>query len=339
MLKISGKSRFVLKTVSKLVLAMVIGCVSMLTLLFVWYSPTYKVEFNGEDLGYVAKRRDVQNRIRSFVEAEDIDNIGYVILNSEPTYELTLVKKGTQMNDDAVVEKVIDSCDVYYRIYGINVNGEEKFVVENIKEAQEIVEEINNSQDDFVEKAEIEISEKFVMKYDLLDDVEVVVNDIVDDIEEENNKVIRKNNLYAASSRYTIPEKVLQALKESNEELNFRRPLDTGVITSRYGIRSLGNHKGLDIGAPIGTDIYAAEDGIVTYSGWMNGYGYLIVIQHASGFQTYYGHCSKLISSVGDEVQKGDLIALVGNTGRSTGPHCHFEVRIDGITYNPELFL
>ncbi len=101
----------------------------------------------------------------------------------------------------------------------------------------------------------------------------------------------------------------------------------------------MGNHKGLDIAAPTGTHIYVAEDGIVTFADWYGGYGYLVKVQHAAGYETYYGHCSKFACSVGDEVSKGDLIAYVGSTGRSTGPHVHFEVRVNGTNYNPNLFL
>lgn len=107
----------------------------------------------------------------------------------------------------------------------------------------------------------------------------------------------------------------------------------TGNITSRYGVveTSVRNHAhgGLDIAAPYGTNIEAAADGTVSYSGWMGGYGYLIIIDHANGVQTYYGHCSKLYASVGDEAA-GDVIAAVGSTGNSTGNHLHLEIRLNG---------
>ena len=116
-----------------------------------------------------------------------------------------------------------------------------------------------------------------------------------------------------------------------------------GNITSRYGVveTSVRNHAhgGLDIAAPYGTSIKAAADGTVSYSGWMSGYGYLIIIDHANGVQTYYGHCSKLYASVGDEVSAGDVIAAVGSTGNSTGNHLHLEIRLNGEKINPQLYL
>lgn len=339
MLKISGRTKLIFNMIFKLIVAMLIGCTMMMSMLFVSYSPVYEVELNGKKLGYVQNKGSVQKRLEEYLQNGDSENVGYVILEEEPTYELALVKKETKIQDDEVVAKVIDECDVYYRVYGINVDNDEKFIVETVKEAQEIADKINKEQENYTKKSKVEISEKFIQQYDLLENVEVAVNDIVDAIEKENKKVVKKTVAYAAPTNKTVPQEVLLALKESNVELDFRKPLDNGIITSRYGIRSLGNHKGLDVAAKIGTPIHVAEAGVVTYAGWMNGYGYLVKVQHASGYETYYGHCNSFNSSVGDEVQKGDVIAYVGNTGRSTGPHVHFEVRINGATYDPLLFI
>ena len=116
----------------------------------------------------------------------------------------------------------------------------------------------------------------------------------------------------------------------------------TGILTSRFGYRSLlGStyHNGIDIGNSYGTSIYAADGGTVTYSGWMSGYGYLIIIDHGNGYQTYYGHNSSLAVSVGAKVHKGQLIARMGSTGRSTGNHCHFGVKFNGTFVNPLNYL
>ena len=123
---------------------------------------------------------------------------------------------------------------------------------------------------------------------------------------------------------------------------SFRWPT-SGNITSKYGYRSIFGgrsfHGGIDIANSYGTDIVAADGGEVIYAGWMSGYGYLVQIDHQNGYVTYYGHNSSLLVSVGDKVFKGQHIAEMGSTGRSTGNHCHFEVRLNGERQNPADYL
>ena len=117
----------------------------------------------------------------------------------------------------------------------------------------------------------------------------------------------------------------------------------SGTITSPYGWRYLFGarefHTGLDIANRYGTYIKAADGGKVTYSGWMGSYGKLVIITHDNGSQTYYAHNSTLLVSVGEKVYQGQAIAKMGSTGNSTGPHLHFEIRINGRTVNPQNYL
>ncbi|MEA4813927.1 MAG: peptidoglycan DD-metalloendopeptidase family protein [Oscillospiraceae bacterium] len=123
---------------------------------------------------------------------------------------------------------------------------------------------------------------------------------------------------------------------------SFRWPA-SGRLSSTYGYRTVLGvyrfHSGIDIAGYYGAPIYAADGGTVTYAGWMSGYGYLVIISHGNGYQTYYGHNSKLLVSVGTKVYKGQNIAKMGSTGRSTGNHCHFEIRYNGSTVNPLKYL
>lgn len=108
-----------------------------------------------------------------------------------------------------------------------------------------------------------------------------------------------------------------------------------GVVTSGFGWRWFSMHAGLDIAANTGTPIGAVRDGVVVYSGWMGGYGQAIDIDHGNGMVTRYGHCSELYVQVGQRVRRGQTIAAMGSTGHSTGPHLHFEVRLNGNAVNP----
>ena len=117
-----------------------------------------------------------------------------------------------------------------------------------------------------------------------------------------------------------------------------------GWITSHFGHRispysgGLKMHEGLDVGAPFGTPIIAPADGIVTFSGIKPGFGKFVQIDHGYGIETIYAHSQKRLVKTGDRVKRGDLIAKVGSTGYSTGPHLHYEVRVNGIAVDPLYF-
>ena len=112
-----------------------------------------------------------------------------------------------------------------------------------------------------------------------------------------------------------------------------------GRISSRYGARWGRTHRGLDIAAPTGTPINAADGGTVSFSGYKNSLGYMVEINHGNGLVTRYAHCSKLLVKKGDKVYKGQQIAKVGNTGNSTGPHLHLEVLKNGVHQNPSKYV
>lgn len=115
---------------------------------------------------------------------------------------------------------------------------------------------------------------------------------------------------------------------------SFIRPT-YGSLSSRYGSRWGRRHTGIDIAGSYNSDIKAADGGVVTFSGWMSGYGNYVVVNHENGYQTAYGHCASLLVKNGDRVAKGDVIAKMGNTGRSTGTHLHFEVKKNGTYVDP----
>jgi murein DD-endopeptidase MepM/ murein hydrolase activator NlpD len=119
----------------------------------------------------------------------------------------------------------------------------------------------------------------------------------------------------------------------------------SGWISSTFGMRSspfsgdMSQHKGLDIAADSGTPIVAPASGIVSYASYDEGYGKLISIDHGHGIVTRFGHCSQIYVKVGQQIRRGDVIGAVGSTGRSTGPHLHYEVRLGGVPVNPEKFI
>jgi murein DD-endopeptidase MepM/ murein hydrolase activator NlpD len=112
-----------------------------------------------------------------------------------------------------------------------------------------------------------------------------------------------------------------------------------GTVVSGFGWRWGRMHEGIDIAAPIGAPIWAAAAGSVIYAGWLGGYGNLVVVDHGNGLATAYAHASSILVSVGQSVSQGETVSLVGSTGNSSGPHLHFEVRVNGSAADPLLYL
>lgn len=169
-----------------------------------------------------------------------------------------------------------------------------------------------------------------------------------------NNKkseLLIKNKSKAVVKQNTVNKKSVPVMSQKTDNKNgvgtFCMPV-SGTITSSFGYRKLtmpdGSvsseiHEGLDIAAAMGTKISAAFGGTVKFAGVQSGYGNTIILSHANGIETLYGHCSKLNVKIGETVNKGETIAEVGSTGRSTGPHVHFEVRLNGKAVNPVNYL
>ena len=119
----------------------------------------------------------------------------------------------------------------------------------------------------------------------------------------------------------------------------FLWPVDGGVLTSAFGPRDASHHDGIDISAPAGTPVRAARDGRVLYNDALRGYGNLMILEHDGGYATVYAHLRESGADPGDVVHQGDQIATVGETGKTSGPNLHFEIRKDNVARNPVFFL
>ncbi len=160
-----------------------------------------------------------------------------------------------------------------------------------------------------------------------------------------------KTSLEAVRNLVEMEYRDLQNLRkmvqEKQEELRYTPSIlpSYGYMTSGFGYRRdpftgrIKFHEGLDISAPTGTPVYAPADGVVTFVGMRNGYGLTVEIKHGDRYITRYAHLSESLVRVGQRVQRGDMIARVGNSGRSTGPHLHYEVLKDGVPVNPKKFI
>ena len=165
--------------------------------------------------------------------------------------------------------------------------------------------------------------------------------DVVAEVVRNNGIEVSRTEISSTILSQPVSQVVLVGTKEPPLLIGtgtFIYPI-RGTLTSRYGQRWGRLHSGIDLAAPIGTNIKAADGGKVTFAGYNGSLGYMVAIDHGGGRVTWYGHCSKLFVKKGDRVFQGQHIANVGNTGRSTGPHVHFEVHINGKTRNPLNYL
>ncbi len=176
----------------------------------------------------------------------------------------------------------------------------------------------------------------------------IVISKGIDGLKQVNMEVVKVNGVEV--SRNVLAENVLKQPVDQREKVgtrvvpprwgtgSFERPV-VGLITSRFGSRWGRMHEGIDIVGNVGDPIYAADGGKVIFTGSEGGYGKLIKIDHDNEFVTYYGHCSKILVKEGSRVSKGQKIGLIGMTGRTTGPHLHFEIRKNGVPQNPTRYL
>lgn len=313
-----------------MIIIIVIAAIIVTGLALYIYKPTYSVSLNGEFIGYTRNKSELQSRINNYIEQGDKQNVAFIQIDNMPEYELCMLKNDVATNDEEIYNKVVNQGTIYYRYYALLNDGEEKYYYSSFDEAEQVVEELKDKDSANVDKLTIE--EKYNTTIAEFAEIETSVADLYEKKIVVQTKKSGGSGI-GASGMNTSSNVV-------NIGISLVKPV-SGTITSRYGLRSRDNHKGLDIGASYGTPIYAAAAGTVTTSeyGYNGGYGNYIIISHGNGVQTLYGHCSSLCIEEGTYVAQGELIAKVGSTGISTGNHLHFEVRVNGVTQDPQNYV
>ena len=305
---------------------MVIALGLITAIILIKYKPTYEVKVQGANLGYVNSKNSFETKITDEVINQEGTNIDFVILNSKPEYELKLMNRNQETNEEAIIAKLKEDTSITYKYFAVTLDDQVKSCVNTIDEAKKVVEDIKTANSNEIE-LNLQVIEKYTNNVQEIntETIEVAETNIQKavDLKIEQDRAITINGIKLASM-----------------------PIDSNVrtiISSRFGevsrIRTSA-HKGLDIACKKGTDIKVMATGTVTFAGYdKNGLGYAVKVDHGNGIETVYGHCSKLYVKVGDTVNAGDIIAAVGSTGNSTGSHLHLEIRTNGVAVNPQRYV
>ena len=290
----------------------------IIAIILIKYKPMYEVKIEGTTIGYVENKKSLNEKIQENVENYSKENIESAELTATPEYELKLVNKSQDENEDEVIIALQNELEITYKYYEIASNNE---VLENVKDEETAEKLVNEIKELSNNEVELTINEKTTKA---LEEIQI------DDLEVAKENTVEKLNIDTT---------------ESIEDINGIKVATlpvTGTISSRYGVSSkirVSTHTGLDIAATTGTPIKVVADGTITFAAYSGSYGYLVKVDHGNGVETWYGHTSKMLVKEGQAVKAGDTIALVGSTGNSTGPHLHFEVRINVEHVNPQKYL
>ena len=301
-------------------------------IIFIKLKPIYQVSISGQEVGYIESKTELEDNVKQTIN-ENNENVDSVKITIEPEYELKLVNRTIETNEEEVASAITKDMIVTYKYYEIALNESVIDTVSTIEDAEELINEIKENKQEELEQNNINltVTEKYTeetVETSTIEIARVNLNSKVDTAIEEEKA--RKEE-----------EERIKNMPDVNGIKLATAPI-TGTITSRYGVSSSirsSRHTGLDIAATKGTPIKVVADGTVTFARYNGSYGYLVKVNHGNGVETWYAHTSKMYVTVGQEVKAGDVIALVGSTGNSTGPHLHFEIRINGEHVNPQNYL
>ena len=310
--------KFYTKEILKFLNIILIASSFIIAIVLIKYKPMYEVKIQGTEVGYVESKKALNESIKNNIENYNNKNIEEVKLNVSPEYQLKLVERTQEQNESDIIIALQNELEITYRYYEVAFKGEKIDAVEDKETAEKLVNDIKELSD---EKVELEINEKTTENLNELN---------INTLEVAKENIIETLNIDTTTEITNINGIKIATLPVS------------GTISSRYGVSSSirsSKHTGLDIAANQGTQIKVVADGTVTCASYSGSYGYLVKVDHGNGVETWYAHTSKMYVKEGQEVKAGDVIALVGSTGNSTGPHLHFEVRINGEHVNPQNYL
>ena len=335
--------KYYTKEAMKTLKLVTIGSAIVLTVVGIKYKPAYKVTVSGETIGFVDNKTLIEKKIEKYIDNTS-GNVAFREIKSLPEYEFKLINRDKKIDEKSVMLAVESLTTTTYKFFAITSDGEEKTVVSTQQEAESIIEELKTDLEKDVD-LKLGIVEVFTNDYKVnsKEDATNTLNElkIAKVTEYKNKKAAEAKKVAAAARAKSFATTTSAGPTGSLNGLALAIPVN-GSISSRFGSRGGSRstiHTGLDISAPTGTGIRPIAAGTVTYASYRGSYGYLVIIDHGNGVESYYAHCSALYVSVGQGVSADTTIAGVGSTGNSTGPHLHLEIRVNGTRVNPQYYV
>ena len=320
--------RFVFFTILTLVLIFSAVLVTVLNT----YKPTVKAYIDGKFVGYFSSEQQFDEVYNDLVtEKQNIDSNVKVYLESEPTFE-TSYTRDSLIAKQNVYTNLRAEIKTEYTVYEVAVDGENKMKFDNKDDAEKYAENLKSE----VSKLNVEVKEEKVEdkgESTTIERADSILKDIVDRNKPVETPKATVSNTTNTTSNYNVTTAATIGATSVPATGGGVWPTVNRRVNCHY--MGYSGHTGIDLGGAVGTAIYAYKSGTVTFAGWGSGYGLHIKIDHGNGMTTYYAHCSELFASVGQQVTEGQMIAKIGMTGYTTGPHLHFEVRLNGVPVNP----
>lgn len=312
--------RFIFFTVLLFVLTLSAVMVTVLNI----YTPTYRAKINDEIVGYFKTEAEFDEIFEVIENEKETDGVEVkVYLDADPVFELSYIRKN-KLEEQNLYTEVRNVAKTEYTIYNVVVKDNTEMTFTSKESAENYVTDLKKN----TTGVSIEVKSEKVAELNNITDSEkakTIYSDLV-----SRYKPVKKT-VTTTTSGGSGTYKGTSTVYSNNASVSGGIKPTSGVYTQYYS----NSHRGIDIANKIGTPIYAYKAGTVIYAKWQNGYGYLVKLQHDGGVITYYAHLSAFNVKEGDVVAAGQQIAEMGSTGWSTGPHLHFEIRVNNVPVNP----
>ncbi|MBK5240863.1 peptidoglycan DD-metalloendopeptidase family protein [Clostridium sp.] len=279
-------------------------------------------------LAYVASEKvgkQILNSVKDYYSKKTaMDSIRNIEIENKISYEPAKIKLGDLSGSDEVISALIKYNDsakkplITVKVVGGTIKEHKIYPSTITKSSNELKAGVSKVQKEGIEGTKKVTTEIIVLNNNIVSE-KVLKEEVIAKVQNKEILVGSYNSTSLTATNIISPSR--------------------GSISSNFGMRWGKMHKGVDIAANLGTTINAALDGTVTFAGIQDGYGKVIKLSHSGGMETTYAHCSVINVKIGENIKQGEKIGEVGSTGNSTGPHLHFEVRVNGEPQNPEKYV